>query len=69
MRRRDDAEFHEPTHTDFEVTTLGDERVVKRSRFGDEMLMPVTERSPAAGNSISWLCVVGVCCCFPQMRV
>ena len=55
MRRRDDAEFHEPTHTDFEVTTLGDERVVKRSRLGDEMLMPVTERSPAAGNSISWL--------------
>ena len=62
MRRRDDAEFHEPTHTDFEVTTLGDER----SRFGDERLMPVTERSPAAGNSIG--CGWSVCC-VPQMLV
>ena len=51
---------YEPTHTDFEVTTLGDERVVKRSRLGDEMLMPVTERSLKQETRLSWLLLV--CC-------
>ena len=31
MRRREDAELREPTHINFDVTTLGDERVVKRT--------------------------------------
>ena len=55
MRRRDDAEFHEPTHTDFEVTTLGDER----SRLGDEMLMPVT--APGS-RKFDWLWSVSLLC-------